>query len=121
MARDRRLIDVAVEDTMDTRLAVERLKGLLATALTDGRIDPAERIQLLTSLSTLEQLAAAAVSATERANIAELVSASMLRSGGVNRYLRKQAEAAGLPIVMLSPNLPRTHEPALPAPEGEAA
>jgi hypothetical protein len=87
--RDRRFIDVAVDEVLDVLAAID-------AALADGQIDALEAQRILRE-------ARQAAIAVERANVAELVCAAMLREGGVNPHLRRRALELGLPLVELEP------------------
>lgn len=87
--RDRRLIDVAVEESLDVLDAI-------AAARADGVVTLAE-------LERIAREAREAVAATERANAGELVMAAMLREGGVGPRLRRTAREVGLRLVEIGP------------------
>jgi hypothetical protein len=87
MARDRRWIDVAVEAVMELSCSID-------SALADGQVDEREA-------ETIRLLCREALLLVERADVAERIAASFLRTNGVNPYLRRRAEEVGLRVADL--------------------
>lgn len=107
MANTRRHIDLAVDEVQDVRDAAERLIEDIDLALEDGEISLSEAYEIAAQSRRLLREAQEAVVATERANVAELIVASILREGTVSPKLMRQARDVqvdvAIPIVPLPP------------------
>ena len=107
MANQARHIDLAVEDAMQTREEAEKLIRQIDKALEDDTVTPEEALAILHQAKEVLREAHEDVIATERANVAELVTASVLKSGQASPYLLKRARDCGLAVAM--PVMPVVH------------
>lgn len=101
-----RLSTVAADETLDTQLATRRVTRLIVDALANGHVSTAEAEAVLCAARQAEIEANEAAVAAEHADIGELIAVAHL-TGEVSPRLLRRAERAGMPIIMLSPNLPR--------------
>lgn len=111
MSRDRRLIDLAVDEAIETLAAIERVEAALRAVLANSQISESERLAISALLASARVTAQATASATAKAELADRIIDAQKRSSGVNRDLRRQAESLGLPIIELH------FEPDMPSPE----
>ena len=100
MANTRRHIDEAVDEVLDVRDAAEGVIRGIDRALADGIVTREEIEAIADQARRVVQEAKEAVQATERANVAELVMASMLRRGDVSPRLLRRARDVGLSVVV---------------------
>ena len=107
MANQPRHIDLAVEDALQTREEAEKLIRQIDKALEDDTVSPEEALAILHQAKEVLREAHEVVIATERANVAELVTASVLKTGQASPYLLKRARDCGLAVAM--PVMPVVH------------
>lgn len=100
MANTRRLIDLAVDEVQDVRDAAERLIAEIEQALAEGNLSLQVGYEIAAAARRVLREAQEGVLATERANVAELVMASLLREGKVSPKLLRQARDVQLEIAI---------------------
>lgn len=101
-----RLATRAVEESIDTQVATRRVTQIMTEAMADGVVTLDEARAMLAAARQAEIEADEAAQAAEHADISELLAVAHL-TGEHSPRLLSRAQAAGLPVVMVSPNLPR--------------
>lgn len=110
MANTARHIDLAVLEVMETEIEAEKLLRIISAAQADGEITVDESKAILAQAAEVLREAEEDVLAVERANVAELILASLLKDGTVSSYLLKKARDVGLVVAFPMVELPATVE-----------
>lgn len=108
MANLPRHIDLAVAESMETEEEAQKLLRLISEAQADGQITLEESQGILAQAMEVLREATEDVLAVERANIAELVLASLLKDGKVSSHLLAKARDVGLQVAFPIVDLPAT-------------
>lgn len=98
MANSNRHIDLAVQEAMEAEDAAIELLSVIGSALADGVVTQEEALVIRDHAARVQREAYDVVIATERANVAELLMASLIRDGKPSRKLIDRARDVGVHV-----------------------